>query len=282
MGQPDDNAKGARTVSVLRADDVQLRGWLGELWRYRELAWALAERDIRVRYRQAVIGAAWAVLQPAAMMVIFTIFFGRLAQVPSDGIPYPVFVFAGLLPWLFFAGAASAASNALVNQSAMVAKVYFPRLLLPGASLGAYFIDLFVSAVLLIALMLAYGFWPGLTVLWVPEALVGIVICTLAVGIFFSALLVRYRDVRYVLPFLLQLWMFVTPVIYPVSFIPEDWQWLVWLNPMSGFVSAIRTALFDTPLEPAGVAVSTVVACVLLTFAVWYFRRVERALADFI
>lgn len=242
----------------------------------------MLERDIQVRYRQSLVGVAWAVLQPATMMVIFTIFFGRLAKIPTDGVPYPVFVFAGLLPWIFFSSAASAASQSLVGQAGLVSKVYFPRLLLPVCSMGAFVVDFAAACTLLIALMFYYGYWPGPALLLVPLLLLGVAMVTAAIGIFFSALVVNYRDVRYVLPFVLQIWMFVTPVIYPPSFLAEEWRWLLWLNPLAGFIDGIRGALLSVPFDLIGVAVSCGLTVLLLLGATMYFRSVERRLADLI
>jgi lipopolysaccharide transport system permease protein len=230
-------------------------GWfsfrLAELWRHRELIYFLTWRDVKVRYKQTALGIAWAVLQPALSMVVFSLFFGRLAKVPSDGIPYPAFAYAALVPWTFFASGLTQTSNSIVGSAALVTKIYFPRLSLPMASVLAGLIDLLVSMLLLAVIMIFYSIKVTAAILWLPVFLALAVITSLGVGLWLSALNVQYRDVRYVLPFLVQLWMFATPIAYPSSLLPEQWRALYALNPMVGVVEGFRWALFSTRSMPA-------------------------------
>ena len=251
-----------------------------EIWRYRELLYLLTWRDVKVRYKQTVLGVAWAVIQPLFMMAVFTVFFGRLAGVPSDGIPYPLFAFAGLLPWMFFSSVVTSGGNSLVGNSNLITKVYFPRMIIPAAAVGAGLVDFGVSFILLGALMAWYGVPPSLTILLLPVLLLLITMFALAMGMWLSALNVQYRDVRYALPFMIQFWMFVTPVIYPTSFVPEQWRWLLWLNPLTGVVQGFRGALLGTPIDWAALGVSAVLTAVILTYAAYVFRRMERTFAD--
>ncbi|NKC13359.1 MAG: ABC transporter permease [Gammaproteobacteria bacterium] len=255
---------------------------LAELWRFRELALVMVERDIRVRYRQTVMGVSWAIAQPIVMMVVFSIVFGRLAKVPSEGFPYPVFVYAGLLPWLLFANAVSHASNALVAQSQLVSKIYFPRLLLPLSAVGVWLMDFVIAAFVLMALMLYYGTPFSLGLLLLAPLLAGVLLAALGVGVFFSALIVSYRDFRYVVPFVIQIWMFATPVIYPLAMIPTEWQWLMHLNPMAGFVDGFRAAFLGKPLNLGALAVAAFVAALMFLVGAVYFQRAERRFADVI
>ena len=262
------------------------KGWrsldLKELWAYRELLWVLTMRDIKVRYKQTVLGVAWAVIQPVMTMVVFSIFFGRLAKMPSDGFPYPVFVYAALLPWTFFANAIGNSSNSLVGSANLVSKVYFPRLIIPLASVGAGLIDFAISAVILLLLMLVYGVGWSANLLLAPLLVLAVIFTALGVGTLLSALTVAYRDFRYVIPFLIQLWMFVTPVVYPASLVPERWQWLFYLNPMAGLIEGFRSAFLDRPFDGVGLAISFVVAAGFFLVGVLYFEKVERRFADII
>ncbi len=255
---------------------------LKELWAYRELLWVLTLRDIKVRYKQTVLGVAWAVIQPVMTMVVFSIFFGRLAQMPSDGLPYPVFVYAALLPWSFFANAVSGSANSLVGSGHLVSKVYFPRLIIPLASVGAGFIDFAISTVILLILMLVYGVgWSGNLVL-APVLALLVIFTALGVGTLLSALTVAYRDFRYVVPFMIQLWMFATPVVYPASLVPDRWQWLFHLNPMVGLIEGFRSAFLGKPLDAGGLLISCLVALAMFIAGVLYFEKVERRFADII
>jgi len=259
-------------------------GWraidVGELWRYRELLHFLVWRDIKVRYKQTVIGAAWAILQPVCTMVIFSIFFGAFARIPSDGVPYPVFVYAGLLPWLFFANAVSQGGVSLASQTHLLTKVYFPRLFLPAASMGVGLVDFALAFTVYLGLMLWYGQAPGLEILLVPF-LVGLTATTaLGVGVLLAALTVAYRDFRIVVPFMVQIWFFLTPVVYPLTIVPESWRWLMALNPMTGIISGFRAALLGQPIDWPALSAAVVVSCGALVVGILYFRRTERFFAD--
>jgi lipopolysaccharide transport system permease protein len=256
---------------------------LGEVWEYRELLYFLVWRDLKVRYKQALLGAAWAVLQPFAAMVVFSVFFGRLAKVPSDGVPYPLFVYCALLPWQMFANAVSESANSLVNQHTLLKKVYFPRLVLPITPVLASAVDFAVGFFLLLAMMLYYGVVPTLATLLVPVLLVFVAATAIAVGLWLSALNVQYRDIRYTLPFLMQFWMFATPIVYPSSLVPERWRPLMGLNPMAGVVEGFRWALLGTRGADVSLfVVSVLVVAFLLVGGALYFRRMERTFADLV
>jgi lipopolysaccharide transport system permease protein len=262
------------------------RGWvsldLRVLWRYRELIYFLTWRDIKVRYKQTIFGAAWAVLQPFFTMIVFSVFFGGLAKVPSDGIPYPIFAYCALLPWSYFAGALERASNSLVGSSHLITKVYFPRLAIPISAVVAGLVDFGIAFVVLLGMMVYYGFAPTAAALTLPLFLLLAIAAALAVGLWLSALNVQYRDVRYTVPFLTQFWLFATPIAYPSSLIPEQWRAWYGLNPMAGVVEGFRWALLGK--EPPGplLAVSTVVVVLLLVGGLYYFRRMERTFADLV
>lgn len=262
------------------------KGWRAlkfkELWAYRELVYVLTARDVKVRYKQTVLGFAWAVIQPVTMMILFSIIFGRLAQIPSDGYPYPIFVYAALLPWIFFANAIAAAGNSLVGSAHLVSKIYFPRLIIPLASIGAGLVDFAVSACVLLVLMAAYGVGWSLKLLLTPLLLTGLVFTALGIGTFLSALTVAYRDFRHLIPFMIQLWLFATPVVYPASLVPSDWRWLLYLNPMTGMIEGFRSAFLDKPFDTTAIATSLVGSLVLFLVGVTYFAKVERRFADII
>ena len=253
---------------------------LRELWAYRELLWFLAWRDVQLRYRQTALGVAWAVIQPLFTMLLFTLFFGALAHVPSDGVPYALFAYAGLLPWTFFANAVTASGNSLVGSAHLITKVYFPRLIVPTAAVVAGLVDFAVASVLFAGLAFYYQVAPSWSILLVPVLVALVVLLALAVGLWMAALNVRYRDVRHALPFLIQLWMFATPVIYPASLVPPAWRWLAALNPLSGLVEAFRAVLFGREPDWPTLAIAVVVTLGLLVLAVGYFRRQERDFAD--
>ncbi len=258
------------------------RAWLKEFWQYRELLYFLTVRDIKVRYKQTVLGGLWAILQPFMSMVVFTIFFGMLAKIPSDGLPYPIFVYTALLPWQFFSNGISNAGNSLVASSHLISKVYFPRIIIPAASLGAGLLDFLVAFSILIFMMLYYGIFPGTGILLLPFLMLMIAIACLGVGMILSALNVAYRDFRYVIPFLVQFWLFATPVIYPASIVPENWRWLINLNPMAGLITAFRSSVLNTPILWSDLVISVVVSIVLFIMGITYFRRMERRFADII
>jgi lipopolysaccharide transport system permease protein len=262
-------------------------GWqpihLGELWRYRELLWILAVRDIKVRYKQTVLGAAWAVIQPVATMVVFSLFFGHLAGVPSDGIPYPIFAYAALLPWQLFAGSITQAGNSLVGSQHLITKVYFPRLVIPISSMLCGLLDFLVSSVVLFAMMFYYHVIPSWRIVTLPFFLLLAIASSLAVGLWLSALNVKYRDVRYVIPFLTQFWMFITPIAYPSSLVPEKWRWLYGLNPMAGVVEGFRFSLLGRTAPTGSMMLASVLASAfLLIGGLFYFRRTERSFADIV
>lgn len=253
-----------------------------ELWAYRELLLVLTVRDIKVRYKQTVLGASWAILQPVMMMVVFTIFFGRLAKMPSDGLPYPVFVYAALLPWYLFANTVSASGNSVVGSANLVGKVYFPRLVIPLASVGVGLLDFIISTTVLLVLMLVYGIGWSIKLIAAPFLVVAVVFIATGVGMLLSALNVAYRDFRYVIPFLLQFWLFATPVVYPANIVPERWQWVLFLNPMAGLIEGFRSAFLDKPFDGTALAMSAVIAILLFVIGLVYFERVERRFADII
>lgn len=260
-------------------------GWVPvdfrEIWNYRELLYFLTKRDIKVRYKQTVLGGLWAVIQPAFTMLVFTLFFGRLAKMPSDGLPYPIFVYAGLLPWTYFANALSASGNSLVGSSNLITKVYFPRIVIPASAALAGLLDFFIALFVLAALMIWYQVVPGPGVLLFPF-LVGLTfLCAVGVGLWLSALNVQYRDIRYAIPFLIQVWMFVSPVIYPVSLVHGNYQWLLALNPMGGVIHAYRASLLGhQPVDWALLGLSTLIILALFIGGLYYFRRMEKVFAD--
>src|SRR5215831_5191871 len=253
-----------------------------ELWAYRELLYVLTTRDIMVRYKQTVLGFAWAIIQPVMMMVVFSIFFGGLAKMPSDGFPYPIFVYAALLPWTFFANAITNSANSLVGSANLVIKVYFPRLIIPLSSVGSGLVDFAIAAAILLLLILYYGVSWTLSLLMVPILVAGAAFPALGVGAFLAALNVAYRDFRYVVPFLVQFWMFATPVVYPASLVPRDWQWALYLNPMAGVIEGFRSAFLGRPFDVPGMLVSLAIAGILFAAGIAYFGKVERRFADII
>jgi len=260
-------------------------GWaplhLRELWEYRELLYFLTWRDIKVRYKQTALGATWAVLQPLLTMVVFNVFFGRLAKVPSDGLPYPIFAYCGLVPWTYFATALSQSANSLVDHGRLITKVYFPRLLVPAASVIAGLVDLGIALVVLVGMLLFYGVAPRPAVVTLPLFILLAAATALAVGLWLSALNVQYRDVRYTLQFLIQFWLFATPVAYPSSLVPQRWRILYGLNPMTGVVEGFRWALLGKGEAPGALlAVSVLTVAAALIGGLFYFRRMERAFAD--
>jgi lipopolysaccharide transport system permease protein len=260
------------------------KGWVNldwrEMWDSRELLQFLVLRELTVRYRQTILGVAWAVLQPVLSMLLFSLIFGRLAKIPSDGYPYSLFVYSGLLPWMFVANAVTSASLSLVNQQALLTKIYLPRVFVPAAPVGAGLVDLCISMAVLALLMLYHGVAPG----WGAVALPFLVLLTAAaamgVGLTLAAISVTYRDFRYVVPFMIQLWMFASPVVYPVSLIPVEWQGLLSLNPMFGLIEAYRSALLGRPWNFPALAVSTLSIILVLTYGLFYFRKTERRFAD--
>lgn len=261
------------------------KGWtslkLGELWEYHELIYFFVWRDIKVRYKQTVMGASWAIIQPLFTMVIFSLFFGKLAGVPSDGLPYPIFSYAALVPWTFFANSVLQSSNSLVNNANMLKKIYFPRLTMPIASVVAGLLDFFLAFLVLLGMMLFYSIKPTINVVWLPLFLLLAIITALGVGFWLSAMNTQFRDVRYVVPFLIQAWLFITPIAYPSSLLSEPWRTLYGINPMAGVVEGFRWALLGTDTAPGSlVIVSAAVALILFISGLYYFRRMETSFAD--
>jgi len=283
QSQPMGVSHDAEATQVFRIEPA--KGWtavgLRELWQYRELLYFLIWRDVKVRYKQTALGAAWAIIQPLFMMLVFSLFFGRLARVPSDGIPYPVFSFCALLPWQLFAHALTESSNSLVGNQNLITKVYFPRLVIPMAAVLGGVIDFMIAFAILLLLMLYYGIVPGWAILTLPAFLLLGIATALGVGLWLSALNVQYRDVRYTINFLVQFWLFATPVAYPSSLIPEKWRVFYGLNPMAGVVEGFRWALLGKS-EPPGMMlwVSVVMVVLILTGGLYYFRRMEQEFAD--
>jgi lipopolysaccharide transport system permease protein len=265
---------------------VPVRGWralnVRELWAYRELLVVLTMRDITVRYKQTALGAAWAILQPLMTMVVFTIFFGHLAQISSDGYPYPVFVYSALLPWTFFANAISSSSNSLVGSAQLLSKVYFPRLIIPLSAVGSSILDFAVASTVLLGMMVFYKVGWTSNLMLAPLLLLGVAFIALGVGTCLSAVTVTYRDFRYVLPFMIQFWMFVTPVIYPASLVPAEWRWAMCLNPMSGLIDGFRAVFLGSALDILGVSISCVAAILIFIVGIAIFERAERLFADVI
>ena len=260
-------------------------GWvslqLRELWRYRELLVFFVWRDVKVRYKQTILGMAWAIIQPFFTMVIFSLFFGRLAEVPSDGLPYPVFSYAALVPWTLFANALTQASNSLIVGANMIKKIYFPRLTMPIATVLAAVVDFALAFIVLLGMMLYFGLAPTTNALWLPLFLLLALVTSLGVGLWLSALNVQFRDVRYAVPFLTQAWLFATPIAYPSSLLPEFWRPFYALNPMVGVVEGFRWALLGTESAPSVmVGVSALGALAFLISGIYYFRRMEKTFAD--
>ena len=286
----------ARNLSagpILEPDDQDIpavkiepsQGWVpigfSELWKYRELLYFLIWRDLKVRYKQTILGAAWAVIQPFFTMVVFSLFFGHLAQMPSDGIPYPIFSYAALVPWTFFAHGLTQSSNSLVGSSNLITKVYFPRLVIPLSSVLSGAVDFALAFLVLLGMMAFYGLSPGTDVLWLPLLLLLALVTALGTSLWLSTMNVQFRDVRYAVPFLTQLWLFATPVAYPSSLLSEPWHTVYGLNPMSGVVEGFRWALLGTETAPGPmVAVSALVALILMVSGAFYFRRMEKTFAD--
>jgi len=263
------------------------KGWvplkLKELWEYRELLYFLVWRDIKVRYKQTALGATWAIIQPFLTMVVFSLFFGHLGKIPSDGIPYPIFSFAALVPWTFFANGLGQSSNSLVGSSNLITKVYFPRLIVPLASVFSGIVDFALAFIVLVGMMLYYGLVPTLNVLWLPLFLLLALITSLGVGLWLSALNVEYRDVRYVVPFITQFWLLATPIAYPSSLLHQPWRTIYGLNPMVGVVEGFRWALLRTNTAPGPIiAVSSAAALIILITGAFYFRRMEKTFADIV
>lgn len=261
------------------------RGWvslqLRELWEYRELLYFLTWRDVKVRYKQTILGAAWAIIQPFFTMVVFSLFFGRLAGIPSDNVPYPIFSFAALVPWTFFANGLNQSSNSLVSSAGLITKVYFPRLAVPIATVFSGIVDFGLAFLVLLGMMLYYGVIPTINACWIPLFFLLALTTSLGVGLWLSAMNVKFRDVRYTVPFLTQLWMFSTPIAYPSSLLSERWRIVYGLNPMVGVVEGFRWALLGTDTAPGlTIIASSLMALAIFVGGIFYFRRMERTFAD--
>ncbi|MDX1413078.1 MAG: ABC transporter permease [Candidatus Promineifilaceae bacterium] len=260
-------------------------GWaslkLHEIWEFRELLYFFVWRDIKVRYKQTILGAAWAILQPFLTMVVFSLFFGRLAGIPSEGVPYPIFSYAALVPWTFFANGSNQAANSMVSNANLIKKIYFPRLIVPSAVVTAGLVDFVLAFIVLLLMMAYFRIYPTARILWTPLFLLLAIITTMGIGLWLSAMNVQFRDVRYAVPFLIQLWLFITPVAYPSSLLSEPWQTLYGLNPMAGVVEGFRWSLLGTEVGSLTmILLSSLVSVILLVSGAFYFKRLERTFAD--
>lgn len=253
-----------------------------ELWKYRDLLYILTLKEIKVRYKQTILGVLWVILQPLLMMIVFTLFFGRLAEIPSDGVPYALFAYAGLLPWTFFSNALNNSSNSLVGNSALITKVYFPRMIIPLSVVCAGLFDFLIAFVLLIFLMIFYGVGFSPNFLMLPFLTVLIAVWTMSLGMWTAALNVKFRDVRYALPFFIQLLLFVTPIIYPLNFISEKWRWILMINPLTAIVESFRAAIFGNPFDITLILVSVFIIFAVFLYSIYTFRQLERSFADVI
>ncbi|MET0624213.1 MAG: ABC transporter permease [Pyrinomonadaceae bacterium] len=271
-----------KTVSINEAGLSLASFSLKEIWAYRELLYFLTWRDIKVRYKQTAMGAAWAIIQPLFMMLVFAVFFGILIGVPTEGMPQLVFYYAGLLPWTFFASGVVNSSMSLVNSSNLITKVYFPRILIPIAATAAGLVDLLIASLILLGLAFYYKLSMGWSVLITPLLLLLTIFLTLGVGVWLAALIVKYRDIRHALPFVLQIWMFLTPIIYPVVVVPHKWRWLIHVNPLTGIVEGIRASLMGRAPDKQALMISISITTVVLLIAIYTFRRIEKTFADLI
>lgn len=267
---------------TIRAGRRRIGADLRDLWTYRELFYFLTWRDVKVRYKQTVLGATWAVLQPFLTMVVFTLFFGRLAKIPSDGIPYPIFAYAGLLPWTFFSNAVTSSGNSLVGNSSLITKVYFPRMVVPGAAVAAALLDFAIAGVILVAMMAYYGVALSWQAVMLAPLILLVALLAVGIGTFMAGLNVKYRDVRHALPFFIQLWMFATPIIYPSNFVPANWRWLLSLNPLTGVIEGFRCALFGLNFNWSDFTIAACLTVLVLAYSFQSFRRMEREFADII
>ena len=255
---------------------------LSDLWGYRELIYFLIWRDVKVRYKQTLLGAAWAVIQPLVNMLIFTVLFGKLVKIPSDSVPYPIFVYAGLLPWTFFSNAVTGSGNSLIGNANLITKIYFPRMIIPTSAVGAGLVDFIIAFILLAGLMVYYGIALTWNILLLPAMILLTTLLALGIGMWMAAMNVKYRDVRYALPFVIQAWMFLTPIIYPSSLIPESWRWTLKLNPLAGIIEGYRASLCTLPVDWAALAVSAFATLAILLFSSYTFRRMEKDFAEFV
>lgn len=289
---PEDGTAGSRSqadpvggyvggpVTVIEPDRARRLVDGGELWRYRELLFFLVWRDLKVQYKQTVLGPLWVVINPLVQLLVLSFVFGRLVQVPSDGVPYPVFMFAGLLPWMFFSNGVNQAGTSLLNHAGILSKVYFPRLLLPTACVLVGLVNFTVNMTIFAGLMVWYAQWPGVRLILLPAPILLAAMTSLGIGCGLAGLMVIYRDLRFVIASAVQMLMYLTPVIYPVTLVPESYRWLLALNPMTGIIGAFRAALLDQPLDVTSLGMSAVMAVVILVAGLWCFRRTERRFVD--
>ncbi|HEV7682966.1 MAG TPA: ABC transporter permease [Pyrinomonadaceae bacterium] len=267
---------------LIEAESRRIRFDLKQLWVYRELLHFLVWRDIKIRYKQTLLGSSWAIIQPLFAMLLFTLIFGRLARIPTDNIPYPLFAYAGLLPWTFFANALTNSGSSLVGNSTLITKVYFPRVIIPGAAVLAGLLDFLIASLLLIPLLIYYRITPTWNLLLLPLFMCSVTLLALGVGMWLAALNVKYRDVRYALPFLVQLWLFASPVIYPISLVPERWRWVVALNPMTGIIEGFRVSLLGGKFDAVTILISSGLTIAILIISFFAFQRVEDSFADIV
>ncbi len=267
---------------VIESEESGVRLNLGDLWAYRELLYFLTLRDIKVRYKQTLMGAVWVVIQPLMTMLIFTLIFNKFARLDTKDIPYPLFAYSGLLLWTFFSNAVTSGTHSLINNSHLVTKVYFPRAFIPAAAVGASLVDLGIASLLLVALAIYYGVSPSWGALLLPLIVSFATVMALGTGMLVSALTVKYRDLRHALPFIMQFWMFASPVIYPTSLVPEQWRWILLVNPMTGILEGFRSALTGQAFDWTMIAISAVAATTLLGVAFYVFRGLEDTFADVI
>ena len=267
---------------LIESEEAGVRLGLSDLWRYRELLYFLTWRDIKVRYKQTALGALWAVIQPLAQMFLFTLIFNQVAGFSAGDVPYPLFAYAGLLLWTFFSNAVLNSTHSLVSNTNLITKVYFPRAFIPAAAVAAGLVDLAVAGLILAGLVLYYGVVPGVAALLLPVFVALAVLLSLAVGMLVSATTVKYRDLRHALPFAMQFWMFITPIIYPSAAMPEGWRWLLSINPMTGIIEGFRAALTGGAFDQRAIVVSAVATLALLALSFYVFRRAEETFADVI
>ena len=272
-----------KTVVVIEAGKSWVPLRLRDLWAYRELLYFLIWRDVKVRYKQTLLGAVWAILQPLLTMLIFTLLFGKLAGIKSEGLPYPIFAYGGLLIWIFFANSVTNSGNSLVGSANLITKIYFPRMIVPAGAVAAGLVDLALAFIIQFGLMIYYGVHVSWAMFMVLPLVLLTTLLALGVGMWLSALNVKYRDVRYAIPFLIQLWMFTSPIIYPVSMLPAKWQWLMMLNPLTGIIQNFRIALFgNQPFDWKSLSVSIFITAFVLVYSSYSFRRMEKHFADIV
>jgi len=273
----------AKSVVIIEPSKTWVPLKLRDLWEYRELLFFLTWRDVKVRYKQTLLGAAWAILQPLLTMLIFTLLFGRLAGIQTGGIPYPLFAFGGLLIWTFFSNSITNSGNSLVGSSNLITKIYFPRMIIPMAAVGAGMVDFILAFLIQIVLMAYYRIQVTWAIVMIPPLAFVAALLAVGVGMWLSALNVKYRDIRYALPFLVQIWMFASPIIYPASLLPAKWQWVLMLNPLTGIIQNFRIALFgNQSFEWTSLLIAVVITFAVLVYSAFSFRRMERHFADII